>query len=91
MPLRTYHFLRIAVTTLSQLDRFVAFGLIAVVTVQSALDVHGTNQHTKEEVENFPPPEGKTRDLVAKATGFGNGKTYEQAKKVVQQAVPLHG
>ncbi len=49
---------------------------------------HGTNQHTKEEVENFPPPEGKTRDLVAKATGFGNGKTYEQAKKVVQQAVP---
>ena len=41
---------------------------------------HGTNQHSKEDVENFPPPEGKTRDLVAKATGFGNGKTYEQAK-----------
>ena len=40
----------------------------------------GTNQHSKEDVENFPPPEGKTRDLVAKATGFGNGKTYEQAK-----------
>lgn len=42
-------------------------------------------------VENFPPletPEGKTRDLVAKATGFGNGKTYEQAKKVVQEAAP---
>lgn len=33
-------------------------------------------------------PEGKTRDLVAKATGFGNGKTYEQAKKVVQEAAP---
>ena len=49
---------------------------------------HGINQHTKEEVENFPPPEGKTRDLVAKAAGFGNGKTYEQAKKVVQQAAP---
>lgn len=39
--------------------------------------------NTKEEMENFPPPEGKIRDLVAKATGFGNGngKTYEQAKK----------
>ena len=49
---------------------------------------HGTNQHSKEEVENFPHPEGKTRDLVAKATGFGNGKTYEQARKVVQEAAP---
>jgi len=27
-------------------------------------------------VENFPPPTGKTRDLAAKAAGFGNGKTY---------------
>ena len=34
-----------------------------------------------EKVENFPPlPEGKTRDLAAKAAGFGNGKTYEQAR-----------
>lgn len=43
----------------------------------------GVNQHTKEGQENFPapPPQGQTRDLVAKATGFGNGKTYEQAKK----------
>ena len=34
-------------------------------------------------VENFPPrDEGeKTRDIAAKAAGFGNGKTYEQAKK----------
>lgn len=30
--------------------------------------------------ENFPEGKGDTRDLVAKATGFGNGKTYEQAK-----------
>ena len=30
--------------------------------------------------ENFPEGKGETRDLVAKATGFGNGKTYEQAK-----------
>ena len=35
---------------------------------------HGRNQHTKEDVENFPPPaEGRTRDLAAKAAGFGNG------------------
>jgi len=38
-------------------------------------------------VENFP--EGsRTRDLAAKAAGFGNGKTYEQAKAVVENAVP---
>lgn len=49
---------------------------------------HGTNQHSKEDTENFPAPKGETRDLVAKATGFGNGKTYEQAKKVVQNAAP---
>ena len=36
---------------------------------------HGTNQHSKEDTENFPAPKGETRDLVAKATGFGNGKT----------------
>ena len=42
---------------------------------------HGNNQYTEEEVENIPPPAGKTRDLAAKAAGFGNGKTYEQAKQ----------
>lgn len=37
----------------------------------------GVNQHT-EGRENFPdPPQGRTRDLAAKAAGFGNGKTYE--------------
>lgn len=37
----------------------------------------GNNQHTKEGKENFPGPKpsGQTRDLVAKATGFGKGKT----------------
>lgn len=47
----------------------------------------GVNQHS-EGPENFPDPKGDTRDLVAKATGFGNGKTYEQARKVVQEAAP---
>ena len=41
-------------------------------------------------VENFPQvdcvPEGKTRDLAAEKAGFGNGKTYEQAKKVIDEA-----
>ena len=40
---------------------------------------HGTNQHSKEDTENFPAPKGETRDLVAKATGFGNGKTLGAA------------
>jgi hypothetical protein len=31
---------------------------------------------------------GDTRDLAAKAAGFGNGKTYEQAKKIVHEATP---
>lgn len=29
--------------------------------------------------ENFPEG-GRARDLAAKAAGFGNGKTYEEAK-----------
>lgn len=41
-------------------------------------------------VENFPQGQAgeKTRDLAAKAAGFGNGKTYEQAKAVVDSGVP---
>lgn len=39
--------------------------------------------------ENFPEvSEGRNRDIAAKASGFGNGKTYEQAKKVVEQGAP---
>ena len=37
--------------------------------------------------ERAPTPQGQTRDLVAKATGFGSGKTYEQAKPT--QSKPL--
>lgn len=51
----------------------------------------GINQHTKKEgVENFPQadPGEKTRDIAAKAAGFGNGKTYEQAKAVTNTAAP---
>jgi hypothetical protein len=35
---------------------------------------HGVRHDTMTDVENFPPLEGKTRDLAAKAAGFGNGK-----------------
>lgn len=37
--------------------------------------------------ENFPEG-GQTRDIAAKAAGFGNGKTYEQAKAVVAAGAP---
>ena len=33
-------------------------------------------------------PAGKTRDIAAKAAGFGNGKTYEQAKAVIASGAP---
>lgn len=38
--------------------------------------------------ENFPEGKGDTRDLAAKAAGFGNGKTYEQAKPPVHTQFP---
>ncbi|OJW82860.1 MAG: hypothetical protein BGO66_02965 [Alicycliphilus sp. 69-12] len=48
----------------------------------------GVNQYTKGK-ENFPdPPQGQTRDLAAKAAGFGNGRTYEQAKAVIASGAP---
>lgn len=64
------------------------------VEIGKALEVelaarHGRNQHSNLDPENFPaPPKGDTRDLAAKAAGFGNGKTYEQAKAVVDKAAP---
>ena len=47
-------------------------------------------QNSKPEVENFPQRDDgeKTRDIAAKAAGFGNGKTYEQAKAVTNNAAP---
>lgn len=49
----------------------------------------GANQHSGGTPENFPGfQKGDTRDLVAKAAGFGNGKTYEQAKAVVASGAP---
>ena len=42
---------------------------------------NGIRHDTKPAMENFPQVAGATRDIAAKAAGFGNGKTYEQAKK----------
>jgi N6-adenosine-specific RNA methylase IME4 len=42
---------------------------------------------TSGNVEKIPQLAGeKTRDVAAKKTGFGNGKTYEQAKAIVAAA-----
>ncbi|NNA77010.1 ParB/RepB/Spo0J family partition protein [Pseudomonas lactis] len=41
-----------------------------------------------QEGKNSTLIEGKTRDIAAKAAGFGNGKTYEQAKRVANEAAP---
>jgi len=42
-----------------------------------------------ELVVNCPQVQGeKTRDIAAKKSGFGSSKTYERAKKVVDNATP---
>lgn len=47
------------------------------------------NPSLKSIPENFPElQKGDTRDLAAKAAGFGNGKTYEQAKAVIASGAP---
>lgn len=42
-----------------------------------------------EPVENLPqvPPGTKTREVAAEKAGFGNARTYQQAKRVVEKAV----
>jgi protein gp37 len=43
-----------------------------------------------EKVANSPPLEqgAKTRDIAAKAAGFGGATTYRDAKKVIEEGVP---
>ncbi|MBI4739288.1 ParB N-terminal domain-containing protein [Candidatus Woesearchaeota archaeon] len=49
---------------------------------QTAFLKHGTHSPVRE---NFPQREepGRTRDIVAQRVGFGSGRTYEKASKVV--------
>lgn len=46
-----------------------------------------TTQGEKENVENFPHFEQgtKTRDVAAEKAGFGNARTYQQAKRVIEE------
>lgn len=48
------------------------------------------SEASQEIRENFPefPPGQRNRDVAAKAAGFGNGKTYQQAKQVVENGTP---
>lgn len=51
-------------------------------------DRRGSNQYKKKEhVGNCPQAETgqKTRDIAAEKAGFGNAKTYQQAKAEVQR------
>ena len=50
----------------------------------------GQRTDKTEPVENFPQvePGQKTREVVAKAAGFGNDATFRQAKAVVEKADP---
>lgn len=46
-------------------------------------------QRTDRLVDKYPHLAGvKTREVAAEKAGFGNSKTYEQARTVVQQGVP---
>lgn len=52
---------------------------------------HGGDRKTQDQVgknSHLIDEPGRTRDIAAKAAGFGNGKTYEQAKKVANEAAP---
>ena len=60
-----------------------AFTVSERVAIAEAIEkeLQGRNHRPeKESPENFPElPKGDTRDLVAKATGLGSGKTLEAA------------
>jgi len=54
------------------------------VLIGLALEEYLGDRRKRKEVENFPPLKGvKTRDVVARCLGFGNHKTYEQAKRIM--------
>lgn len=58
-------------------------------TIEKQLGERRGRPNIKEIQENFPELKGhQTRDIVAQKSGFGNGKTYQQAKKVINQGTP---
>jgi ParB family chromosome partitioning protein len=52
-------------------------------------DVEPASLFQEEKPQNFADYSGReTREVAAERSGFGNAKTYEQAKTVVDRAVP---
>lgn len=51
---------------------------------------NATLKQNATDVENFPHRDlkGKSRDISAEQAGFGNGKTFEQAKTVTEKGSP---
>lgn len=58
------------------------------VAIGKALEARLGERRGRDKWENFPTLKGsRTTALAAEKAGFGNRKTYEQAKKVVERAV----
>lgn len=49
---------------------------------------NGVRHDSAPAMEKFPEVHGLTRDLAAKKTGFGSGKTLEAAKRVIEHGTP---
>ncbi|WP_278400473.1 ParB/RepB/Spo0J family partition protein [Stutzerimonas kunmingensis] len=93
IPARTVHLDSILKGELAENEFRKDFTHSERVAIGEAIEAELQGRHggdrTETKPENFPAcPQGDTRDLAAKAAGFGNGKTYEQAKKVTNEAAP---
>jgi ParB family chromosome partitioning protein len=57
--------------------------------IEAAIGKRQGQRTDKGLVENFPQvaPGTKTRDVAAEKAGFGNPKTYQQARRVVEKGV----
>lgn len=94
IPARTVHLDSILKGELAENEFRKDFTHSERVAIGEAIEVELTgrvgNPNLKDSIpENLPElPKGDTRDIAAKAAGFGNGKTYEQAKRVTNEAAP---
>ncbi len=60
---------------------------IAIAIAEELAGRHGKNQHSGGGSISTSSAEGKTRDIAAAKAGLGSGKTYEAAKRVVENGV----
>lgn len=88
IPARTVHLDSILKGELAENEFRKDFTHSERVAIGEAIEQELGDRNGKRPTENFPEVRGETRDLAAKAAGFGNGKTYEQAKKVTNEAAP---